>query len=387
MDEGHVGSRESKTLGPRWHYVIAVTKPDGGKGQEWKGGFKTEAAAIKAKNARLKAIAKAGVAESNQPLTEYLKFWLTQVGRDVCERSLGDYERYLRLHIVPRIGAVHLDKLTAKQIDVAYTEALSEGVSARTLRFSHAVLKQALARAVDWELVAKNVAAAARPPKLPRGLEPEDRTVRALTASEANRLLIAQEGAARLAADISIATGVRRGEALGFWWSDVNFNTGELSVLRTVEPPSKKGSGLIVGPPKTESSIRKVRAPDRLMRRLREHRAEQAQLRLAMGNRWEGDFVLCRDGGLPVVPGVLSRAHREARERAGLPSDIRFHDWRHTYATWALRNGVSIAAVSRHLGHSSVKITLDVYAHALPEDYDFAVAVTDRLLGDLAAYG
>jgi integrase len=380
MAEGHIGYRD----GPRgrsYFYVIPITRPDGSRGQEQRRGFPHERAARAAMRKRLVELESGTApATSNQTLAEYLAAWLEQCRRDLSPASLAKYERTLRSAVLPVLGEQRLDRLTPFVIDAAYTRALERGCSANQVRSAHRLLKRALERAVDWNLLPRNPGAGARPPRKERTAEGEDRRVRALTDTEASRLLGALEGPAWLAAVLSLGTGLRRGELLGLRWRDIDFEAGTISVRQTVEPAAVKGGSLIVGPPKTEHSARTFRAPERIVALLWEQRRRQEARRVVHGGPWEGDLVLCRDGGCPILPDTLNDWHAKARARAGLPREIRFHDLRHTYATNSLRAGVSVTTVSRRLGHSSVSVTLNVYSHALPEDHAHAARVADAAL-------
>jgi integrase len=385
MPDGHLGYRD----GPRGrshYYTIPVTRPDGTRGQEQRRGFKTERAARAAMRKRLVEL-ETGVATvtSQQTVTEYLSFWLGQIKRDVSQATLAKYERTLRSALVPVLGEHRLDRLTPFVIDAAYTQALERGSSANQIRSAHTIFKAALERAVDWNLLPRNPGANAKPPRPVRVVDEEDGRVRALTDEEAGRLLAALDGPAWLAAYLALGTGLRRGEVLGLRWRDLDFEAQTLSVRQTVEPAAVAGGRLIIGPPKTERSARTFRAPSRVLSHLHDHHRRQAARRLVYGGPWEGDLVLCRDGGRPIPPDTLNDWHARARERAGLPKELRFHDLRHTYATQSLRAGVNVSTVSQRLGHANVSITLNIYSHALPEDHEFAArmadAALDRVLG------
>lgn len=385
MPDGHLGYRD----GPRGrshYYTIPITRPDGTRGQEQRRGFKTERAARAAMRKRLVEL-ESGVATvtSQQTVEEYLAFWLGQIKRDVSAATLSKYERTLRGALVPVLGAQRLSKLTPFLIDAAYTQALERGSSANQLRSAHTIFKAALSRAVDWDLLPRNPCAGAKPPRLERVVDAEDTRVRALTDEEAGRLLSALDGPAWLAAYLALGTGLRRGEVLGLRWRDVDFDAQTLSVRQTLEPAVEAGGGLLLGPPKTKHSVRTFRAPSRVLAHLHEHLRRQTARRHAYPAPWDGDLVLCRDGGRPIPPDTLNDWHARARERAGLPKELRFHDLRHTYATQSLRAGVNVSTVSQRLGHANVSVTLNVYSHALPEDHEFAArmadAALDRVLG------
>lgn len=386
MAEGHVGFRD----GPRgrsWYYTIPITKPNGAKGQEQKRGFKNKTEARAAMRKRLVELESGQLTvNANLTVAEYLTFWLSQIKRDVGERSFASYERTLRLQIIPQLGSVRLEQLNTLAIDSAYTRMLETGQSVDQVRTAHKRFKSALRRAVIWKLITHNPADPAKAPRPQRqSQDPDDRHVRALTDSEVRQLLAALEGPAWLPSVIALGTGLRRGEVLGLRWQDVDFAAETISVRQTVEPRAVKGGGLIIGPPKTDCSIRSFQAPELLLTQLREHRARQSARRLLLGGEWEGEYVLCYDGGRPINPETLTKWFRKARQAAELSPDIRFHDLRHTYATNALRDGVNITTVSKRLGHSNVSITLDVYSHAMPEDHSIAARAADgclrRMLG------
>ena len=117
-----------------------------------------------------------------------------------------------------------------------------------------------------------------------------------------------------------------------------------------------------------------------MVRLMTEHRAEQAAERLRAGNLWEENgFVFATEFGCPVDPRNLLRMTGIAAKRAGL-THIGVHTVRHTYAMTALLNGVPMHVVSRNLGHSSIVITADIYAHLTDDGArSAALLVSDAL--------
>lgn len=113
---------------------------------------------------------------------------------------------------------------------------------------------------------------------------------------------------------------------------------------------------------------------------LREHRARQAERRLALGAAYaEGDLVFAGITGTPMVAHNVSRAFKQLVTRAGV-TPVRFHDLRHTAATLMLKAGVHPKVVSERLGHSTIAITLDTYSHVLPDMQRDAAEALDRVL-------
>ena len=104
---------------------------------------------------------------------------------------------------------------------------------------------------------------------------------------------------------------------------------------------------------------------------LRGHRARQLEERMTMGPAWvddaRGPLVFAQPDGAGVNPEALSGRFQRLARTSGLPpTDV--HGLRHSYATAALRAGVSPEVLSKRLGHADVAITLSIYAHVRPGD-------------------
>ena len=122
-------------------------------------------------------------------------------------------------------------------------------------------------------------------------------------------------------------------------------------------------------PIRPEDGTRRSRAlPDSVVRALRQQRAKQAQLRLAVGASWNGsyDLIFTSTNGGPLEPKVLMRDYKALLKKAGLPSTLRFHDLRHSAATLLLAQGVHPRAIMELLGRSSITVTMNTYGHILP---------------------
>lgn len=175
------------------------------------------------------------------------------------------------------------------------------------------------------------------------------------------------------------STGMRRGEALGLRWSDIDLDAGRADIRRTLVTTDvqRKGEpGMAWGTPKTAKGRRTVALDEGTVTALRAHRARQAQERLALGEGYQdGDLVVCLPDGRPVHPKTLSSHFERLVKRLGLPR-VRLHDLRHTHATLALRAGIHPRIVQERLGHANVSITLDTYSHV---DLDMQAAAAARV--------
>ena len=166
-------------------------------------------------------------------------------------------------------------------------------------------------------------------------------------------------------------TGMRRGEALGLRWEDVDLEAGRLSVRRALIP---NGKTVVVSEPKTARGRRVVALDPGTVNVLKAQAARQLQEQ----PEWDeassdSGYVFTKEDGTPYHPEVVSRFFRQAVKRAMLP-EIRLHDLRHTNATLALRAGIHPKVVSERLGHATVSITLDTYSHAIPAMQEEAAA-------------
>ena len=184
----------------------------------------------------------------------------------------------------------------------------------------------------------------------------------------------------RNAFTILASTGMRRGEALGLRWSDVDFDSSQIAIVQTVSTVNSK---VVVGQPKTSGSRRTVYVHDATIRALRQQRQLQAEERLAAGPAWDpsNDLVFRNLTGGPVNPDWFSRHFDQLVAKAGVPR-IRLHDLRHTNATLSLKAGVHPKVVSERLGHSTIAITLDLYSHVTPGISRDAAATVESLMFD-----
>jgi integrase len=168
-----------------------------------------------------------------------------------------------------------------------------------------------------------------------------------------------------------VMTGMRRGEALGLKWPDVDLASGRVSVQRS---RVMAGGRVLEHPPKTDHAHRSVPLDPVTVAALRSWKARQASERLAAGSAWaEGGWVFTREDGAPPHPGVVSKRFLDAVGRTDLPR-IRLHDLRHTSATLALAAGEHPKVVQERLGHATIAQTMDTYSHTTPALHEAAAA-------------
>lgn len=312
----------------------------------------------------------------------YLDEWLLLVRTRVRRSTCATYHRMLDAYIRPHIGSLPLAELTARHLDRLYVELLTGGgrrgqrLAQRTVAHTHAVLHKALADAVASELVPTNVANRAHVPKhdpeapiTPRRLSywDEDETRRFLAATAQDLL----HGIWRVA----LGTGMRRGELLGLRWEDVDLANRQLRVATSL---TEVDGILQLGHPKTGRSRTLYLDPSTAAALEREPRGRDTS-----GH----DLVFTRPDGSPWPPRQVSdrwRGQWPRLARADVPK-IRLHATRHVHATLLLARGVPIKVVSERLGHSTIAMTMDIYAHVLPAMDRKAAEAIGEALGEALA--
>jgi integrase len=332
--------------------------------------FKTKRAAQAALATMLADIDKGtAVDRSRQTVAQMMQYWLDTYAWQRCAaKTVDDYERTIRVHIIPALGAIQAQKLTPDVLQKFYGDKLAAGCGPRTVELCHLRLSQALDQSVKLGLLTRNVADLVTPPRVPR------KPRQTWDEEQARRFLaVADQSGRGPIWIVALATGMRRGELLGLRWQDVDFERDILSVRQTVGALRGKPD---VKPPKTRSSIRDVPVPSEVMAALREHRRRQNEQRLALGPVWEdNDLVFAAANGRPIYPDNLKRDFERLVHLAGVPR-IRIHDQRHTHVTLAIAAGADIGAVSQRIGHSRTSITMDVYHHVLPRKH---LEVSDKV--------
>ncbi|HUA07942.1 MAG TPA: site-specific integrase [Candidatus Acidoferrales bacterium] len=301
--------------------------------------------------------------DGHRTINELLDSWLARKKKAIKDRTYGSYESVVRLHIKPALGELDPAKLTARHV-VALLDALEHTVKAgrkddstdmigpRTGQIVYTTLSQAF-RILNPCLMLTV-------PK-PKG---EKMEIQPWDGEQARTFLLhvdAVNDAAAALYRLALTTGMRKGEMLALTVNDLNFKNGEVRITKTWNEKMLKATS-----PKTKSSRRTIIMPERTRQALRAYIMQ-------VGVR--GDSRI-----FTLEPRNLTKSMHKAMEAAKVPK-IRFHDLRHSYATVALAAGVNVKVISLSLGHASVKITLDTYAHVLPGQSEAAAEKIDAAIG------
>ncbi len=280
--------------------------------------------------------------------------WLPAVASTVRTSTLRSYRLHVERYIVPRIGSRRLQQVSGAALNALYVELLAEGLAPGTVRKTHTVLRRALRDAVRWGRIRLNAAVNADPPKQPG---PGARNVTTWTAAElATFLTQLREDRLYALWHLLAYTGMRRGEAAGLRWIDVDLDIARLSVRQARVAVGYK---VEVEEPKSVRSRRNIALDTETVEVLRRWRARQLRERLEWGPAWtDTGLVFTREDGVGLHPDRITKLFDAHVRRSGLVR-IRLHDLRHTHATLALQAGVHPKVVSERLGHSSISLTLD----------------------------
>ena len=426
--KGFVFEREPGT----WYARVTLTDQNGKRRDLWrKGDNKTEAKELLKKLVRDLEDSNNTVIEGNKiTLNKYLDRWLTMAAKGrLSERSYADYEDLLRRYVRPAMGRKKLSDLRPLDVQSLYSSMQEQGgswvafavfqhqsesrrkqkrardeaealtllkqmeqelmdsahrilrsgierraLSARTVRYTHAVLSSAFKQAVKWGLIPRNPASLAELPKQVR------QEMSALSRDEARRFVAAcANDRSGMLFSFALVTGTRPEEYLGLQWKDINLESGIVMVQRTL-CWRRRGGGWYFSEPKTARSRRSIPLPFSLIRALAEHKRGQAEERLNAGPKYtSNDLIFATSDGGPLMPQNLFRRHfKPILKSAGLPETIRLYDLRHSCATLLLETNENPKVVSERLGHASITLTLDTYSHVLPS---MQQAATEKLEG------
>jgi integrase len=308
-------------------------------------------------------------------LGAFLEDWLTDVVRlSVRPRTYVSYRYVVRLHLAPGLGQRPLAALSPADVQAFLNQKAASGLSPRTVAYLRGVLRQALGHAERMELVGRNVARLARPPRIPH------RPVSPLTMEQARTFLDAIRGD-RLEALylVALGCGLRQGEILGLRWPDVDLDVGTLTVRHALARIEGK---LTLVEPKSATSRRVVPLPMFVRDALLAHRLRQAQEHLPLRPELPDLFahlVFSTTLGTPLDGISVTRRFQRILAAAGLPHQ-RFHDLRHACASLLLAQGVPARVVMETLGHSEISLTLNTYSHVLPSLGREAAARMDEVL-------
>jgi integrase len=302
---------------------------------------------------------------SNSTLNKYLDWWLyAAVDERLRSKTAHDYRTLLERYVRPEFGQKRISRLRPLDLQSLLRGMTARGLSARTVRYTHAVLRSALDQARRWKLLDENPALEMPLPRADR------REIRVLGAEEAQRFVsLCGHDKQTHVFLVALSTGLRPSEYLALRAGDFDPERSTLTVIRTLE--RSKGQWKFAET-KRPRSRRTVVLPEAVADQLKER---------ILSEQLTSDRLLFESATRGPIHerNLVQRWFKPLLQRAALPN-IRLYDLRHTFATLALREGVPARLVSEQLGHASVAFTLEVYGHLLEESRAMTAARLSELL-------
>lgn len=296
-----------------------------------------------------------------QTVSEWLNRWLdSDIAYNVKASTLRIYRGQARNHILPYVGGYCLSRVTPLIVRQMLTDLTEKGLGPSGIRSALRLLSSAMRAAQEEGLIGKN------PCRRIKVMQTAKKEQRVLTPREQEKLRACM-GPEELPALLSLYTGMRLGEVCALKWSDINWKKKTLTVRRTVQrvvrqrEPGRGKTCLSAGTPKTEGSYRVIPLPAPLYEKLEA---------LSAGHS-ESEYVFGK-ASRPAEPRTIQRRLQRLTKRLGLHG-VHFHTLRHSFATRLLELGIQVKTVSALLGHTSVKTTLDIYAHSLLDQQRAAI--------------
>lgn len=355
----------------RWMARIAIGTDANGKRltKSFYGATKKEVA-TKLTNEASAQINGTAIDAGRMTVGDLLAKWLAESAKpNTSPGTYAEYDRITNSYLVPRIGKVKLSALRPLHIQSMLTAMEADEIGARTRQYCYVSLHRAFVVAMRWQLMIRNPCDGVDPPKVAR------RQIVPLTTEQARDLLKASESNRFHAVFVlALTTGMRQGELFGLQWDSVDLQRGVISVRHSLE--EIKGQ-LRLKEPKSDAGRRQVALPAMAIKALWDHKAKQLAEGLA-----KSAFVFPDSDGGPLRKCSFHRwAWSKIRTAAKLGC-VHFHDLRHSCASIMLADGVNVKAIQTILGHSTISMTMDTYAHLMPNAHQVAAASFDRLLGE-----
>jgi integrase len=311
--------------------------------------------------------------KGSMKLSEYLNYWFETCIETKCAYQTQKRYKTLCNCIKSHLGHLPLEKIKVPIIDRFYVDLQKEMLTRKdgsvvrrymdgTILKTHKLLRQALDKAVGWDMIAKNAADYATAP------EDDDREIETWSIEEVNKFLeLTQKSKINLPTFIAYHTGLREGEICALQWTKVNLKEGYLEVDHNMV---QKARTLELEAPKTAASKAKVYLTKELIERLKEVQSIQEKLSrtdsnekiVSMKRNIKFNYVCCWEDGRPLRPLYVTKTFTTYVEKYGFKK-ITFHGLRHTHATILYANGATSHEISKRLRHSRVATTDDIYIH------------------------
>ena len=297
-------------------------------------------------------------------VAQWLEYWMDTIVRpNRAETTVYAYQKIIDNHINPAMGNVALTDLTAKDIQQYYIDTQrATGLSSNTMRRHHDLLSSSLRTAVRQDMLLSNPVDRVEPPKS-RLYEADF-----YDSQNLKRLYMLIGGHwLELVVKLAGSLGLRREEICGLKWESVDF---ERRLIHIKEARTAYGATIVQKETKNRSSIRMLYMPEEIYRLMwREKMRQQAESALREDEYNPGHHVVLDRNGVPYSPNALSLAFTRYIKRNNLPR-VTLHGLRHSFATVASNQGVSLFDIGKALGHSTPATTGRIYTHLVDRTHE-----------------
>ena len=370
------------------YYVVVYQKDENGKlRQKWiptgissKGRNQTKADAalhrvlteLEAQNAKSTSFL-----VTKLKLVEALLAWVEYKKYEIRTNTYELYTLNLNKHIIPFFEKKNklVTEITIDDIEDYYKAKLKEGLSVETIKKHNIIIRGTLERELDKGTISSNPCDRARIPRRKR----QDRFKgQSYTPEQANKLLEVIHGEVlEPVIMLGLLFGMRRSEALGLRWSDINFKNQTIVISNTM---TQMRTLLIDEHTKSFTSHHMLSVMDEVIGCFKRLKAQQEANKREYGDKYhDSDFVCVWPDGRIILPGYVSHNFKKLLVKYDLP-EIRFHDLRHTEGSLLLAQGVNIKQIQEFLGHSDVTTTLNIYVHTDEEAKKETAAAMGKVL-------
>lgn len=279
-------------------------------------------------------------------------------------------ENHIKTHIEPYLGHYKLNEINVSVLEDFIEKLNEKGLAESTCGKIFSIVNSALKSAAKRGLIVQNpVDLLEYKPRMTK------RRVDYWTVDEVNKFLNGFEHRQKIVFELAIYTGMRLGEILGLPISNIDLKAKKIYIRQVLTFDGKIKMGA-----KTESGNRSITIPDILIDKLRKHiEMIENEMKRYGENYNKEKLLVCSVKGTPLTIPNLRRLWYRLLEETG-SRKIRFHDLRHTCASLLLSVGAHPKVVQELLGHSSIKITMDLYSHLMPNMHSEAINKLGELI-------
>lgn len=358
-------SYESVKREKLWGYRHRYYNSLGQRKEASKHGFQSETSAYRALlevKVNLSNGVEKLVEHTNITVSEWLDIWMESNRSRWKPTTIKQRELAIRLQMKPLLGHYKLQQLEKSVYQRVFINELIKTYKINTVLLFHRLFKVAINAAVEEDIIQRNKFTKI---VIEDNSPLENKNTNYYNGQELNAFLESSEKCSSMTAYIAFKvlaySGMRRGEALGLKWSDINFETNAIYIYRTRD---NKG----VRTPKTKNSIRTIAMDPEVMNELKKYQLWTKQKMLEFGFKWSLDsFVfISQQTGEPITDGALLYSMRKAQDKAELRR-ITIHGLRHTHATLLMLDpSINVKTIAERLGNT-VDMIHSIYGHVLEE--------------------